>query len=278
MYPGIFAKTFPRPSVEEVFDAMRVHGLEHTQFNLSCVGLPSMPEEIDPGVAYRVREAAAERGVIISVVSGTFNMIHPDEEERRAGLRRLEVLAASCDGLGTSTITLCTGTRDSENMWRHHPANDAPEAWSDLLSSMQLALNAAEEHGVTLAFEPEPGNVVSSAARGRRLLDEMDSPRLKVIVDAANLLQAEGPARAEDTLGEAFELLGEDLVIAHAKDLAASGEIVAAGRGVVDYDLYLRLLRQAGFEGPIILHGLDETEVDECVAFLRDRLADGGGR
>lgn len=273
MRPGIFAKTFPRSSVEEVFDAVRSHGIAYTQFNMSCAGLPSMPDEMDPGVASRIREAAAERGITISAVSGTFNMIHPDERERRAGLRRLEVLAASCGELGTSTITLCTGTRDPEDMWRRHPANDEPEAWRDLRSSMQQALDTAEEHDVTLAIEPEPGNVVSSAIKGRRLLDEMGSPRLKVIIDAANLLQA------GDTLKEALDLLGEDIVIAHAKDLTASGEVVAAGRGVVDYDLYLGLLGQAGFEGPVILHGLDETEVGESVTFLRDRLAvDGDGR
>ena len=274
MQPGIFARTFPRTSVEEVFDAVRAHGLEYTQFNMSCAGLPSMPDEIGPEVAARVREAAEERGITIAAVSGTFNMIHPDDGARRTGLRRLEVLAASCEGVGTSTITLCTGTRDPENMWRRHPGNDTPEAWRDLLLSMHTALDVAEDHGVTLAFEPEPGNVVSSAARGRRLLDEMGSTRLKVVIDAANLVQNAIPARARGVLEEAFKLLGEDVVIAHAKDITALGEAVAAGKGIVDYDAYLGLLRRAGFGGPVVLHGLDETEVEDSVAFLRGRLAE----
>ena len=274
MQPGIFARTFPRTSVEEVFDAVRAHGLDYTQFNMNCAGLPSMPDEIGPEVAARVREAAEERGINIAAVSGTFNMIHPDEEARRAGLQRLEVLAASCGALDTFTITLCTGTRDPHDMWRRHPGNDTPEAWRDLLSSMHTALDVAEDHGVTLAFEPEPGNVVSSAARGRRLLDEMGSTRLKVIIDAANLVQNAVPARARGALEEAFELLGADVVIAHAKDITALGEVVAAGKGIVDYDAYLGLLRRAGFGGPVVLHGLDETEVEDSVGFLRGRLAE----
>jgi len=253
---------------------MRTHGFEHTQFNMSCAGLPSMPDGIDPSVAARIRNAAMERGIVISAVSGTFNMIHPDEEVRWTGLRRLGVLAASCEELGASTITLCTGTRDPYDMWRHHPDNEAPEAWRDLLSAMQSALDVAEENNVTLAFEPEPGNVVSSAARGRRLLDEMDSARLKVVIDAANLLQNTNPVRADKALGEACELLGDDITLAHAKDITASGEVVAAGKGMVDYDAYLELLRRAGFEGSIVLHGLDETEVGESVAFLRGRLVE----
>jgi len=49
------------------------------------------------------------------------------------------------------------------------------------------ALQIAEACDVTLAFEPEVANVIDSARKGRRLLDEMRSPRLKVVMDAANL-------------------------------------------------------------------------------------------
>jgi hypothetical protein len=79
-------------------------------------------------------------------------------------------------------------------MWRVHPDNGTPGAWADLLASMGRALCSAEKHGVTLAFEPEVSNVVYSAAKARRLLDEMRSPRLK------------------------------DVAFAHAKDLDRDGE------------------------------------------------------
>ena len=272
MRPGILAQTFQRPSPEAVFDAVADHGLRETQFNWSVAGLPSMPDEIDPALADRVGEAAAERGITISAVSGTFNMTHPDPNVRRDGLRRLGVIAGACDRLGTPTVTLCTGTRDPEDMWRRHPDNATPDAWRDLLSSMQEALQTAEEHDVTLAFEPEISNVVDSAKKGRLLLDEMRSPSLKVVMDAANLFDAEDPARqlsrSEEVLHEAFELLGGDLTLAHAKDVKTSGEVVAAGKGDLDYDLYLKHLAEVGYGGPLILHGLAEEEVEGSLAFL----------
>jgi sugar phosphate isomerase/epimerase len=280
---GIFAKTFSRPSLEEILDAVVAHDLYETQFNMSVVGLPSMPAEIDPPLADRVREAAAERNVALAAVSGTFNMAHPDEGVRRDGLRRLGVLAGACRRLGTSTITLCTGTRDPEDMWRRHPDNGDREAWRDMLATMQEALETAEERGVTLAFEPEINNVVDSAEKGRRLLDEMRSPHLKVVMDAANLFDATDPAcrlsRSEEVLGEAFGLLGGDVIMAHAKDVRVSGEVVAAGKGDLDYDLYLRHLVEASFDGPLILHGLVEEEVAGRLAFLQEKLvgaASGG--
>ena len=277
---GIFARTFSRPSLEGVLDAVVGHGIRETQFNMSVAGLPSMPDEIDPALADRVREACARRDITVAAVSGTFNMAHSEEEVRRDGLRRLGVIAGACERLGTSTITLCTGTRDREDMWRRHPDNGTPEAWRDLLATMQEALETAEEHGVTLAFEPEINNVVHSAEKGRHLLDEMRSPRLKVVMDAANLFDAEDPARrlsrSEQILDEAFELLGDVIVIAHAKDVRASGEVVAAGKGDLDYGLYLKHLSEAGYGGPLVMHGLAEEEVEVSLAFLRGKLAEVG--
>jgi sugar phosphate isomerase/epimerase len=277
---GVFARTFARSSPEGVFDALVGYGLGETQFNMSVAGLSPLPDEIAPALADRVKVAAAERQIALVAVSGTFNMIHPDIEVRRDGLRRLGVLAGACDRLGTSTVTLCTGTRDSEDMWRRHPDNASPEAWRDLLATMREALETAEEHGITLAFEPEAANVVDSAEKGRRLLDEMRSPRLKVVMDAANLFDVRDPARrlsrAEEILEEAFEFLGGDLLLVHAKDVNASGEVVAVGKGDLDYDLYLKHLNEAGYGGPLVMHGLAEEEVESSLAFLRRKLAELG--
>ena len=79
-------------------------------------------------------------------------------------------------------------------------------------------------------------------------------------------------------LSEAVELLGPDIIIAHAKDLDHDGEAghLAAGKGLLDYAYYLGLLQQAGFKGPLLLHGLAESEVDESVRFIRANLAAAG--
>ncbi len=272
MRVGIFAKTFPRSSLGETLDAVRAHEIGCVQFNMSCAGLRPMPEEIPPELADRIREEMNRRDLTMSAVSGTFNMIHPDPGKRRDDLRRLEVLARACGRLGTSVITLCTGTRDPEDMWSYHPDNGTSGAWRDLLASMEQAVRVAEEHEVTLAFEPEVNNVVDSAEKGRRLLDEVRSSRLKVVIDAANLVRKAELPRSEEVLDKAFEVLGEKVIIAHAKDVKNTGEVVAAGRGELDYDRYLENLRGVGFEGPLILHGLEESEVEGSIAFLRTKI------
>jgi sugar phosphate isomerase/epimerase len=254
---GIFARTFPRPSLAETLDAVAATGLRVMQFNPALMDAGSSPED--------VRAAAAERGLATAAVSGTFNMAHPDASARADGARRLAAVIEAAPALGTRIVTLCTGTRDAEDMWRRHPDNDTPEAWHDMRASVEAAVARAEAHGVTLAFEPEHGNVVRSAAAGRRLLDEIRSPHLRVVLDPANLV--DDLDRQGDVLREAFDLLGDDVVLAHAKDVRRDGTLVAAGRGELDYPLYLSLLRPAGV--PLILHGLAEDEVAGSITSLR---------
>jgi sugar phosphate isomerase/epimerase len=269
---GIFAKTFVRPSLEETLDAVRAHGLDCVQFNMACVGLPSLPDRIDAEICARIRCEMAVRDIEMAAVSGTFNMIHPDPEHRRLGLRRLRVLAESCAAMGTSVITLCTGTRDPQNMWRGHPENDTGAAWEDLINTMASALQIAEQADVVLAFEPETANVIDDARKGRRLLSELKSRRLRVVIDPANLFHRGEVFRMREILDEAFNALGRDIILAHAKDISQhAGQWVAAGRGILDYDYYLTCLRKIGFEGPLILHGLDESEVGESLMLLRKK-------
>lgn len=274
MQLGIFARTFARPTLAETLDAVSAHDFDCVQFNMACAGLPPMPERIDAATCDEIRKQLLDRQITIAAISGTFNMIHPDTDTRRDGLRRLSVLASACRRMGTSIITLCTGTRDPEDMWRRHPANDLPDAWRDLGVSLREALKSADEFDVTLAFEPEVANVIDSARKARRLLDEMASPRLKVVIDPANLFHHGELPRMREILDEAFELLGKDIVIAHAKDLSHDGEAghEAAGKGVLDYDRYISGLRAIGFEGPLVLHGLSESQVPECLTFLRKKL------
>lgn len=270
---GIFAKTFVRPTLAETLDAVVSHGLDCVQFNLSCVGLPTLPERIPASVCRQVRAEMVARQITMAAISGTFNIIDPNLERRREGMERLRVLARACAELNTGIITLCTGTRDPHDMWRRHPDNDTPAAWDEMQEAVGEALHMAEEEGVTLAIEPEVANVVDSAKKAARLLKRLASPRLKIVVDPANLFHRGEIFRMREVLDEAFELLGKDIVLAHAKDIWEDTEHghVAAGKGVLDYDYYLDWLRRIGFTGPLILHGLQEAEVGECLRFLRKK-------
>ncbi len=268
---GILTNTFAQLTFEQTLDTLVEHDLRHVQFDLNCAGLPSMPDALDAADAQRIGSALGDHGIAMAALSGTFNMIHPDPAERALGLARLEVLAKACADLGTQVITLCTGTRDRESMWRFHPDNAKDDAWRDLVGTMAAAATIAEAHNVTLAFEPEVNNTVDSARKARKLLDTIASPRLKVVMDGANIFHTGELPHMREILDEAFELLGDDIALAHAKDLDHDGDAghLPAGHGMLDYGQYLALLNRSRYVGPIILHGLSEAHIDGCVRFLR---------
>lgn len=272
MQLGIFAKTFARTTLEETLDAVIQHDLHCLQFNMACVGIPSMPEAVDPAVVAQIQAEMSSRQIRMAAVSGTFNMAHPDPQVRWDGLRRLDVLSTVCKEIGTAIITLSTGTRDPENLWRWHAENTSSAAWRDMLETMSAAVQIAENAGITLAFEPERANVIYNARLARELLTSIASPNLKVVLDPANLIDGRNRAAIADVMDETFDLLGDAIVMAHAKDKRPDNGFCAAGKGVLDYQRYLRRLYEMNFEGAIILHSLEEWEVDTSVQFLRNTL------
>ena len=125
---------------------------------------------------------------------------------------------------------------------------------------------------IDLGIAPELANVVSSAEAARRLIDEMGSVRLRIVLDAANLFETATPDAQRAIVSRAGELLADRIAMAHAKDRDAAGRFVAAGEGVLDYPHYLGALRGAGFDGPLVTHGLGAAEAPAVAAFLGREL------
>lgn len=272
---GVFAKTFPGNDAAGVLHQASTAGFEGVQYNMACSGLAALPDDIPAAVADGIASASAHTGQEIFALSATFNMIHPDIAVRRTGARQFGVIAAACRRLDVPLVTLCTGSRDPQDQWRHHPLNASQEAWRDLLSSFEAILPIAEGHGLLLGVEPELGNVVSSAQVARRLLDALKSPAIRIVLDPANLAE-EVPADDRRKINEeAVGLLADRIVMAHAKDRNATGEVAAPGQGVIDFPHFLSCLKAAGFDGPLVAHGFDAAAAPAVATFLHKVRAGG---
>jgi sugar phosphate isomerase/epimerase len=272
MQLGIFAKTFDGKSPGVVLPQVKAAGFTVAQYNMASSGLASMPDEISAIVIADIKSATQSSGIALNALSATYNMIHPDVATRESGHRRLAVIAKAAQALDIPLITLCTGTRDAIDQWKHHPDNSSTSAWSDLIQSMQTAITIADKYNINLGIEPELANVINSAAKARQLLDELKSPRLKIIFDPANLFETETVVEQRRIVSSALEHLSHDIEMAHAKDRTSSGEFVAAGTGVLDYPHFFSKLKQSGFNGPIITHGLSAAEAPKVCEFLRQEL------
>jgi len=267
---GIYAKHFDRPDLAGVLDAVVDSGFRAMQFNVESAGLPVLPDRVPADVAVAVKRGTESRGIRIAALSGTYNMIHPDPARRQADFNRFRAIAASAHAMGTDTLTLCSGSRDPENMWRHHPGNNLPDAWDDLIAAIRDVLQIAEEFDLRVAFEPEPGNTINSSVKARRLLDTFENDRLGVVIDAVNTMDTAPDRDAKEVLDEAFELLSDHIFVAHAKDKNHEGQEVQTGTGIVPWAYYIDLIRKSGFQGPLIMHGLKQSEIVPSREYLQD--------
>src|SRR5580704_17367297 len=145
---GLLSPEFPSVSLSANLDAIAATGAVSVQFDLASAVGHTFPTELSQDAVEAIKAGFSERQLRLAALSGTYNMIDPDLQARAAGADSLNRLIALAPRLGTNVVTLCTGSRDLGNMWRHHPDNDTPNAWVDLLVQMEGAVRVAEKYGI----------------------------------------------------------------------------------------------------------------------------------
>lgn len=125
-----------------------------------------------------------------------------------------------------------------------YPAGDEVDdgvVFEGLCTALSGLCGAAGKCGVDVAVEITRAGSVGSAETWLHLKDRVQSPALKVCIDAANFVPDRTPLR------RAVRALAADTVIAHGKDSSFSdnGEVAAygpTGSGKLDYPTYMQLL------------------------------------
>jgi len=272
MQVGVFAKTFDGDRPATVLAASRDAGFSTVQYNMACSGLGPLPGTISEEAAHEVREASAATGIGIAALSATYNMTDPDAERLAAGRRAFIAICARAPEMGCRIVTVCSGSKHAHDKWRRHPSNDDPQSWTEMCREFEIICDHADRHGVLIGVEPEPANIVSDAGRAADLLTGFAGGPIRIILDPANLIETVAPDSQERTIGEAIDRLGPMTVLAHAKDRHADGTVAPAGKGVVDWPYFLRGLRACGFDGPLIAHGMSQSDAPAVADFLNGQL------
>jgi sugar phosphate isomerase/epimerase len=122
-----------------------------------------------------------------------------------------------------------------------------------------------------LSIEAYYRNIIGTIERAERLFSEIQSPALRLVMDPCNYFRKENLNRMKPMLETMFRRLGESVVIAHAKDVkpSATGEdLPAAGLGVLDYPLFLRLLALLDRPLPLVVEHLRRPDVARARDFV----------
>ena len=287
MRTGICTTDLETMPAEKLFAKLFSLGTTVTQLSFASVeetgfvpdGNIEIPAGVDEIVLALIKAAAEKYQVEIAAVNGTFNMAHPEPAVRAEGLRRFAGFAQAVNTLGCRMITLCSGTRNPESLWAPHPENGTEETWRDMTETVAAAVKIAEKYDITLAVETEAANIIDTPEKARRLMNSIGSPKLKMIMDCANLFHI-GEAHAANvrrTIRHAFDLFGCDVVIAHGKDIKDSDgiEFCGTGEGIINFAYFAELLDEYGYHGDMFLHGVyNEKKLPEALAFFKEKTGE----
>ncbi len=286
---GLMSYEVASSSVEELFSKIRDYGCTQTQFAFHpfCPvedgpdkGMGKIPavitDELIASVAYHSRTS----GVAVSVMTGFWNMISTNVQDRDEGLQRFERVAQACNAVGCDVINLCTGSK-GDFMWHRVPENDSVKAWIDICNMMEKALKIAENYKVYLGIEVEASNVINTPEKARKLLDTFTSPWLKIVLDGANVFQPGmcKYANATKILKNAMDMLENDIIHVHGKDMLESDGIdfTYCGNGIVDFEYMFHRLKAIGYDRGILLHGAhSEDEIEPSIRNVRRLLEKTG--
>jgi sugar phosphate isomerase/epimerase len=262
---GVCARTFRRETPRQVAEAIADAGYKMAHWDFAAIGLETVPTDLTAELCDEVRQAFDAVGVSIPSVSATFNIIHPDFNASimtYLGGLKLITLARR---LGASVVTICSGTRDLDDMWRAHPQNSEHHVQWMALRTIEELVKDAKKAKVTIGIEPHPGNTISDAALARRFFfSTKPTTAAGLVLNPANLLTPETIDEQHMVLDHALGMLAPWIVAVHAKDVVASG-YSAPGAGLMDYP---RLLEQLTRIAPVPLIVQDVTEDDAVRARL----------
>ena len=220
-------------------------------------------ETMTPGLAMYIKELCAENKVDIAVLGCYLNLCNPNGEKHKEIVEKYKAHIRFASILGCGVVGTETGAVNEE--YKYEPANHSEEALQCFIDNLRPIVKYAEQFGVIVAIEPVWKHIVYNPARARRVLDEINSPNLQIILDPVNLLDYCNYKDQVAIVDEAIDLLGEDVAMVHLKDfIPEDGKLrsVGCGLGQMDYTSVLKFMKE---RKPFIHATLEDTTPENNV-------------
>jgi sugar phosphate isomerase/epimerase len=268
---GIMSSVYSDLRVDEAARQIKADGFSNVVSDLSFADVHFNPLEPDWAAARKIVGALERAGIEIVSLFGYYNIVDPDLKKRKLGAARIEALLAGGKQLGCRVVSTETGTFNSQSEWESAPENQTEQGYLQCKSVLEKHARLAEKHGTVVAIEAYYRNIIGTIDRAERLFREVNSPALRLVMDPCNYFRKQDLPHMRPLLNAMFQKLGDQVVIAHAKDVKASAEsedLPAAGLGVLDYPLFLHLLAQLDRPLPLVVEHLRRPDVERAKNFV----------
>jgi sugar phosphate isomerase/epimerase len=246
---AIFTGVYAGLPLEEAAQRIKADGFGAAVQEGNYADVRFDPLAPDWKAAEKIASCFDRSGIKIVGLYGYYNVVAPNPQTRQRGEQRMQFLIENWKRLGSNNISTETGSLNPQSEWSDSPENATEAAYQQCRASLEKSVRLAEKTGAVISIEPYWKNVIGSAERMERLFHDVSSPALKLVMDPCNYFRKAQLAQMQPMLKDIFQRVGQQTVIAHAKDVKAAAnaddtELPYAGKGVLDYPLYLRLLAQ----------------------------------
>jgi len=213
-----------------------------------------------------IADAYRSAGVSIHSIGVYTNLIHPDEAERKANLAYFEAMMRVGAAMGVRTFITEAGHYHSEGPEPRVAHHFQEDVWKTMVGTGKELAHLAEQHQATVLLEPFFRGFLASAKRTRVFIEEVASPRVRALLDPANLLEV-------NDLEEMFAQLAPYTDCLHAKDRKLHVDRgVPAGQGDLDYPKFVRLAAKHTPQAPLILEYVGPEDYKQALAHLRKAM------
>ncbi|GFH96527.1 hypothetical protein IMSAGC003_03084 [Lachnospiraceae bacterium] len=206
---------------------------------------PTTDEALTPGLAMYIKNVFAKNQVDIAVLGCYLNLANPNSEQLKKAMNRYMAHVRFASWLGCGVVGTETGAPNET--YSYVPECHGEEALQTFIGNLRPIVKYAEQMGVVMAIEPVWRHIVYNPGRARRVLDEIGSPNLQIILDPVNLLDISNYQDQEAIVEEAIEVLGPDVAMVHLKDyMPTEGklEAMACGLGRMQYGTVLKFIKE----------------------------------
>lgn len=222
----------------------------------------------------RCREIAAayrDAGIEIHSIGVYTNLIHPDEAERTANLAYFDAMMTVGGHMGVKTFITEAGHFHDEKAPPPRISIEFQDAvWPQTVDVVRQLAALAEKHDAKVLLEPFYRGFLTTAKRVRTFVEAVNSPRVRVLLDPANLIEL-------NDLDEMFAQLGPYIDCLHAKDRKLHVEKgVGAGQGEIDYKRFVTLAAERTPSVPLVLEYVGPKDYKDALAHLKNAIRDAG--
>ena len=267
---GIRAHDLGQLPIEKLTQKMNDYHFMHAHFAIkkSFPNSLSSVQKMTPGTANYIHSHFSKAGIKISILGSYVNLSSLDLSVRKQAIADFKKHIYLAKDFGASMVATETGSVGNG----YTKDNFTEEAYQIALESVREMVTEAEKFGVMVAIEAGINHPIHTTPLLRRLVDEVNSPNIKVILDCANLMSVDNYQKQEEVIEEAFHLLDDYIIALHIKDFVVEDnkiKIVPVGQGWMKYEA---IMHYAKYEKPHIFTSLEATtepHLEESIALIK---------